>query len=78
MITTYILSFFTGYLGILLGFRIPKGNRTSTWAARRLSPAQITYAATDAWACRELFLRFESLGLADVFGDAAPCVSRGA
>jgi len=49
--------------GIFLGFRIPKGNRTSNWAAPRLSPAQISYAATDAWACRELFLRFESLGL---------------
>jgi ribonuclease D len=49
--------------GIFLGFRIPKGNRTSNWAARRLSTAQITYAATDAWACRELFLRFESAGL---------------
>jgi ribonuclease D len=46
-----------------LGFRIPKGNRTSNWAARRLSPAQITYAATDAWACRELYLRFKELGL---------------
>ena len=50
--------------GIFLGFRIPKGNRTSNWAAPKLSPAQITYAATDAWACRELFLRFETLGLA--------------
>jgi ribonuclease D len=49
--------------GMLLGFRIPKGNRTSNWAAPRLSPAQITYAATDAWACRELYLRFESIGL---------------
>lgn len=49
--------------GMFLGFRIPKGNRTSNWAAPRLSPAQITYAATDAWASRELFLRFESLGL---------------
>jgi ribonuclease D len=49
--------------GMFLGFRIPKGNRTSNWAAPRLSPAQITYAATDAWACRELYLRFESLGL---------------
>ena len=46
-----------------LGFRIPKGNRTSNWAARRLSPAQITYAATDAWACRELYLRFKELQL---------------
>ena len=49
--------------GIFLGFRIPKGARTSNWGAPRLSAAQITYAATDAWACRELFLRFESLGL---------------
>jgi ribonuclease D len=49
--------------GIFLGIRIPKGNRTSNWAARRLSAAQITYAATDAWVCRELFLRFETLGL---------------
>jgi len=49
--------------GMLLGFRIPKGNRTSNWAAPRLSPAQINYAATDAWACRELYLKFETLGL---------------
>lgn len=49
--------------GIFLGFRIPKGNRTSNWAAQHLSRAQITYAATDAWACRELFLRFQTLGL---------------
>ena len=49
--------------GIFLGFRIPKGARTSNWAAPRLSAAQITYAATDAWACRELFLQFQSLGL---------------
>jgi ribonuclease D len=49
--------------GILLGFRIPKGTKTSNWAARELSPMQITYAATDAWACRELCLTFRSLGL---------------
>src|SRR5437016_5536157 len=49
--------------GILLGLRIPKGTKTSNWAARELSPAQIAYAATDAWACRELVLRFQSLGL---------------
>ena len=49
--------------GILLGFRIPKGTKTSNWAARELSAQQITYAATDAWACRELFLRFQGLGL---------------
>lgn len=49
--------------GIFLGFRIPKGTRTSNWAARELSPAQIAYASTDAWACRELYLRFRTLGL---------------
>jgi len=49
--------------GMLLGFRIPKGNRTSNWATPQLSPAQIAYAATDAWACRELYLEFEKRGL---------------
>jgi ribonuclease D len=49
--------------GLFLGFRIPKGAKTTNWAARRLSPQQLTYAATDAWACRELYLRFEELAL---------------
>ena len=46
-----------------LGFRIPKGTKTSNWAAPRLSAQQIAYAATDAWACRELYLKFETLGM---------------
>jgi ribonuclease D len=49
--------------GIFLGTRVPKGAKTTNWAAPRLSPQQITYAATDAWACRELYLRFRELGL---------------
>jgi ribonuclease D len=49
--------------GIFLGMRIPKGAKTTNWAARRLTPQQITYAATDAWACRELYLRFKQLNL---------------
>jgi len=49
--------------GIYLGFRIPKGKRTSNWAARRLSREQIGYAAMDAWACRELYLHFKERGL---------------
>lgn len=49
--------------GIFLRCRIPKGARTSNWAAPRLSTAQITYAATDAWVCRELFLHFQTLGM---------------
>jgi ribonuclease D len=50
--------------GMLLGFRLPKGTSTSNWAARELSEKQIAYAATDAWACRELYVKFRSLGLA--------------
>jgi len=49
--------------GLFLGFRIPKGTKTSNWAAPRLSAQQIAYAATDAWACRELYLCFRKLGL---------------
>jgi ribonuclease D len=48
---------------MFLGFRIPKGTKTSNWAAPRLSSQQIAYAATDAWACRELYLKFETLAL---------------
>ncbi|WP_419785305.1 3'-5' exonuclease [Pseudodesulfovibrio sp.] len=47
----------------LLGFRISKSSQCSNWAKDKLSPQQITYAATDAWLSRELYLAFESLGL---------------
>jgi len=49
--------------GLFLGFRIPKGTKTSNWARSQLTSQQIAYAATDAWACRELYLRFSTLGL---------------
>ena len=49
--------------GIFLGVRIPKGAKTTNWAAGRLTPQQITYAATDAWVCRELYLRFKQLNM---------------
>lgn len=48
---------------LFLGIRIPKGARTTNWAAARLSAAQIGYAATDAWIGRELYLCFQKLGL---------------
>lgn len=48
---------------LFLGTRIPKGARTTNWSVPRLTPAQIGYAATDAWAGRELYLCFEKLGL---------------
>jgi len=49
--------------GIFLGMRVPKGAKTTNWAARRLTPQQIAYAATDAWVCRELYLRFKHLNM---------------
>jgi ribonuclease D len=48
---------------LFLGQRIPKGTKTTNWAAPRLTVQQISYAATDAWACRELCLKFRALGL---------------
>lgn len=48
---------------LFLGFRIPKGTKTSNWARHTLTEQQIVYAATDAWACRELYLLFRKLGL---------------
>ena len=49
--------------GIFLGFRVPKGAKTTNWAAPQLSAQQVNYAATDAWACRELYLKFRELGM---------------
>jgi ribonuclease D len=49
--------------GIFLGARIAKGAKTTNWAARRLTAQQMTYAATDAWICRELYLKFRELEL---------------
>jgi len=48
---------------MFLGARIPKGAKTTNWAARSLTQEQIIYAATDAWTCRELYLRFRELTL---------------
>jgi ribonuclease D len=49
--------------GLFLGFRIPKGTKTSNWSRPQLTGQQITYAATDAWACRELYLLFRRMEL---------------
>ena len=42
---------------LLLGGRISKAAQVSNWARRELEPKQITYAATDAWISRELYLQ---------------------
>jgi ribonuclease D len=57
--------------GLFLGFRIPKGTKTSNWSRSQLSEQQIVYAATDAWACRELYLRFQALGMHHAEGQPA-------
>jgi ribonuclease D len=46
----------------LLGFRVSKGAQTSNWERAELTPAQVAYAATDAWVCREIFLELKKLG----------------
>ncbi len=46
----------------LLGFRISKRSQVSNWAQPRLTPAQIDYAATDAWVGRKLYLKLKDLG----------------
>lgn len=41
----------------ILGIRISKSQQLSNWEAEELSPAQQMYAATDAWVCREMYLK---------------------
>jgi ribonuclease D len=42
---------------IVLNLRISKSQQTSNWAAVRYSSEQKLYAATDAWVCREIYLK---------------------
>ena len=42
---------------IILGFKISKAQQLSNWEAEVLSEPQIKYAATDAWVCREMYIR---------------------
>ncbi|MBO6045842.1 MAG: 3'-5' exonuclease domain-containing protein 2 [Bacteroidales bacterium] len=41
----------------ILGIRISKTQQLSNWEADRLSEPQQRYAATDAWVCREMYLK---------------------
>lgn len=40
---------------LLLGFRISKSAQTSNWEAEVLQEKQISYAATDAWVCLQIY-----------------------
>ncbi len=41
----------------ILGIRISKTQQLSNWEAETLSEAQKKYAATDAWVCREMYVK---------------------
>lgn len=43
--------------------RISKGPQCSNWGQRELSARQVSYAATDAWIGREVYLRMRELGM---------------
>ena len=42
---------------IVLNMRISKSKQLSNWEAKILDDAQLTYAATDAWICYELYTK---------------------
>ncbi len=44
---------------LILGIRISKKQQLSNWETDRLSTKQIDYAATDAWICREIFIKIK-------------------
>ena len=48
-----------GLAALLLNHRISKSSQTSDWSRRKLSAAQVTYAATDAWISLELFKKLD-------------------
>jgi len=48
-----------GLSALLLNHRISKSSQTSDWSRRKLSAAQVTYAATDAWISLELFKKLD-------------------
>lgn len=44
---------------LVLNIRISKAQQVSNWENATLSQAQIDYAATDAWLCREVYLKIK-------------------
>lgn len=47
---------------IVLGFRISKGEQRSNWGRNDLTEKQLSYAATDAWVSREIYLALTAAG----------------
>ena len=51
-----------GLTALFLGFRITKSSQRYNWALPGLSQSAISYAATDAWVGRELYLVMKERG----------------
>lgn len=51
--------------GMVLKMRISKAEQVSNWEAEKLSEKQMRYAATDAWACLEIFKVLQQEGYLD-------------
>lgn len=47
--------------GILFGEKISKSQRLTNWEAEKLTESQKIYAATDAWACLNIYHRLQEL-----------------
>ncbi|HSH14012.1 MAG TPA: 3'-5' exonuclease, partial [Desulfurivibrionaceae bacterium] len=52
-----------GLAAVMLGYRIAKGAQRSNWGADTLKEKQLRYAATDAAVGREIYLRFQEMGV---------------
>ncbi len=46
---------------LVLGYRISKAQRLSNWEATTFTPQQKVYAATDAWACIEIYNKLQKM-----------------
>lgn len=51
--------------GMVLNMRISKSEQVSNWEAETLTQKQQRYAATDAWACLEIYKKLKSEGYLD-------------
>lgn len=54
-----------GLAAYFLGVRISKSEQCSNWGSHDLTPRQIRYAATDAWASRAVYMRMLETGLVE-------------
>jgi ribonuclease D len=51
--------------GMVLKIHISKAEQVSNWEADKLTERQLRYAATDAWACLEIFQKLKAEGFLD-------------